>query len=266
MVAESLQPATHDLLAARLERARQDAAPIAPLAEALAVPTIADAYAVQRAGVAARTLRGARVVGHKIGLTSAAVQAQLGVGEPDYGALLDDMHKPDGHELSRAALIAPRVEAEVAFILGSPLSGPEVHVDDVTAATAHVRAAIEVVDSRIAEWRIALFDTIADNASSAAFVLGDGIAHLEDIDVADIDVELLRGRARVTDGHTSAVLGDPRRAVAWLANALHRYGVSLRPGDVVLSGACTRMVDAYAGDRFRARLGPLGEVGVRFGR
>ncbi|WCB95257.1 2-keto-4-pentenoate hydratase [Baekduia alba] len=266
MVAESLEPATHDLLAERLERARSDAAPIAPLAEVLAVPTVADAYAIQRAGIAARTLRGARLVGHKIGLTSAAVQAQLGVGEPDYGALLDDMHKPDGHELSRSALIAPRVEVEVAFVLSAPLAGPDVDVGDVTAATAHVRAAIEIVDSRIADWRVALFDTIADNASSAAFVLGDRITHLDEVDVADIAVDLVRGRSRVADGHSSAVLGDPRRAVAWLANALHRHGVSLQAGDVVLSGACTRMVDAYAGDRFRAKLGPLGEVAVRFGR
>jgi 2-keto-4-pentenoate hydratase len=193
-------------------------------------------------------------------LTSVAVQRQLGVGEPDYGALLDVMEIPDGGTMSLAAFIAPRVELELAFHLGAPLRGPGVSVEDVRAATEAVQAAIEIVDSRVEDWRITLADTVADNASSGAFVLGGPRVSLDALEASNLDAEFRRGDEVIETGHTSAVLGDPCAAVAWLANALSTHRTTLEAGHVVLSGACTRMVPAQAGDSYRATLAGLGDV------
>jgi 2-keto-4-pentenoate hydratase len=247
-----------------LARASETTQPLAPPSESDGGLSLADAYAIQQLGVERRLASGARLVGRKVGLTSPAVQAQLGVQEPDYGALLDDMEVPDGGSVERAKLLAPRVEAEVAFVLAEPLEGPGVDVAAVERATDYVLAAIEIVDSRIADWRITLADTVADNASSALFVLGTQARRLDELDVAGLDAVLLRDGEEVERGNTALVLGDPRAAVAWLANTLSRLGSSLRAGDVVLSGACTRMVDAVAGARYTARIEGLGEVEVNF--
>jgi len=260
----SLTSAQIDDWAARLAQAAADREPIAPLTDAVSELTIEDAYAIAQRIVERRVQGGARVVGHKIGLTSLAVQQQLGVSEPDFGALLDAMELPDGGAVDAARFIAPRVELELAFHLGERLAGPGVTVSDVRRATAAVQPAFELVDSRIADWRIRLADTVADRASSAAFVVGGERCSLADVDSTAVTVSLRRGGEVVETGISSAVLGDPCAAVAWLANALARLGTTLQPGDVVLSGACTRMVDAHAGDGFIGDFGPLGEIGLAF--
>jgi 2-keto-4-pentenoate hydratase len=253
-----------DRLALALRAARERREPIAPLTEALPGLSVGDAYAIAERNVAAGVAAGARVVGHKIGLTSPAVQQQLGVEEPDYGALLDVMEIADGSTVDAAAYIAPRIELELAFELAEALPSVGVTADDVRRATARVLPALELVDSRIRHWRITLADTVADAASSAAFVLGDGGRSLSGLDAADVAGELWRGDELVESGHTSAVLGDPCASVAWLANALGALGEQLEAGQIVLSGACTRMVDIVPGDRFRGVLAGVGEVSVDF--
>lgn len=258
-------PATElDRHALALHDALTHRQPIAPLTETLAELTVSDAYAIAQRSVAAAIAAGARVAGHKIGLTSPAVQRQLGVDEPDYGTLLDVMAIADGATIDRAAYIAPRVEVEVAFELAAALTGPGVTADDVRRATRCLRPAIELVDSRIRDWRIRLADTVADAASSAAFVVGPASRTLAELDPADITAQLWRGEELIEEGHSSAVLGDPCVSVAWLANALGEMGESLQAGQIVLSGACTRMVSVNAGDRFRGVLTGLGEVSLAF--
>lgn len=250
--------------AERLEAARASASPIAPLTEVEPNPSIADAYAIQRHGIEMRHATGRRLQGHKIGLTSQAVQEQLGVDQPDFGALLDDMEVTDGGQLPAGMLIAPRVELELAFHLREPLAGPGVTAEDVHRATRAVQPSIEIVDSRILDWRISLVDTIADNASSGAYVLGGLEVPIGDLDPTTVEVALRRDGETVETGRSDAVLGDPRAAVAWLANALATFGVSLQAGQVVLSGACTRMIAAKPGDAFVGDFGRLGTVSVRF--
>lgn len=249
---------------AALRSARTRRVPIAPLTEELPHLSISDAYAVAQRTVAADVADGARIVGHKIGLTAESVQAQLGVSEPDYGALLDSMEIANGACLQRADFIAPRLELELAFRLGRSLAGPGVTTEDVRAATASVHPAIELVDSRIADWRITLADTVADNASSAGFVVGETSFELADRDVSDIAVSLFKGGQLVEQGRSAAVLGDPCVAVAWLANALGAMGHTIEAGEIVLSGACTRMAWVEAGDRFRAVFDGLGELALEF--
>lgn len=251
-------------LADQLERARRDGTPVAALTQGEPELGLQDAYAIQQLGVAARLGAGARLVGHKIGLTSSAVQAQLGVDQPDYGALLDDMQLPEGAAVLAGRLLQPRVEAEFAFNLHADLQGPGVTDDDVRAATASVQPAIEIVDSRIADWRITLADTVADNASSGAFVLGGSPFPVEELQPESAEVSLARDGEVVETGRADLVLGDPIRAVTWLANALAAYGAELSAGEIVLSGACTRMVDAAPGDVFRADFGRFGTLDLEF--
>ncbi len=258
-----MDESSHRHYADALERARRDGTPVAPLTEAEPELALEDAYAIQQVGVAARLEAGARLIGHKIGLTSTAVQAQLGVDQPDFGALLDDMSVPDG-VVAAGRLLQPRVEAEFAFHLRAELRGPGVTDDDVRAATAAVQPAIEIVDSRIAQWRIALADTVADNASSGAFVLGGTRFEVEALEPASAEVSLARNGEVVETGRADLVLGDPVRAVSWLANALAPFGAHLTAGEVVLSGACTRMVDAAPGDVFRADFGRFGTLDLEF--
>jgi 2-keto-4-pentenoate hydratase len=254
-----------DRLSHRLLRARDTATPIAPLTADHPELSAPDAYAIAQRGVDADVAAGAAIVGHKIGLTAKAVQEQLGVNTPDYGTLLDTMEAADGARLDPSAYIAARIELEVAFRLRRPLAGPGVDVDDVRAATAMVHPAIEIVDSRIADWKISLADTVADRASSAGFILGSASATLDDLDVTAIEVSLLRDGETVERGRSDAVLGDPCVAVAWLANTLGELGYTLGAGEIVLSGACTRMVGIAPGDSYRADFGPLGILALEVG-
>jgi 2-keto-4-pentenoate hydratase len=227
---------------------------------------VEEAYAVQAALTERRLAAGARIRGRKVGLTSAAMQAQLGVDEPDYGVLFDDMFVDDGDEIASGRLLQPRVEGEIAFVLGDDLRGPGVTVADVMRSTAGVTASIEVIDSRIADWRISLADTIADNASSGLVVLGGRLVPLQGIDLRLVGLALYRNGDLVETGAGAAVLGNPVRCVAWLANKLAGYDAHLCAGDVVLAGALHRAVEAAPGDFFRAELSRLGAVTTRFGR
>jgi 2-keto-4-pentenoate hydratase len=250
--------------ASMLVAAERDRSPIDPLTQRWPDLDVADAYEIQRLNIAQREHDGRRIVGHKVGLSSKAMQEMMGVDEPDFGHLLDDMEIPDGAAIAAAAYCAPRIEVEVAFHLGADLPTSGCTLDDVLAATEGVSASIELIDSRIADWKIRLPDTIADNASSGGFVLGPTRRPISDLDICGIDAELRRNGETVATGRSSAVLGNPLIAVAWLANTVGRFGVPLQAGQVVLPGSCTRAFDAAPGDVFRAAFDGLGEVSVSF--
>ncbi|MFR9731170.1 2-keto-4-pentenoate hydratase [Saccharopolyspora sp. MS10] len=252
-------------LAGRLRRAERDRVPIPPLVEAHPGLTAADAYSIQLANVRRRT---ARVVGHKVGLSSPVMQAMMGVDEPDYGHLLADMRLREDEPVEVARYCAPRVEVEVGFLLGADLPGETCAEREVLAATEALVPAIELIDSRIADWRIGLADTIADNASSAGFLLGAERIPPGSVDPRAIDAVLRRGDEVLARGRSDAVLGNPVVAVAWLAREVAAFGVRLRAGHVVLPGSCTRAVDVRAGQRFQAEFStagrPLGSVSAAF--
>jgi 2-keto-4-pentenoate hydratase len=197
-----------------------------------------------------------------IGLTAKAMQEMLGVDEPDYGCLYADRVLEDGAQIAAAGLIAPRVEPEIAFVLAKPLSGPGVTAQDVLAATAYVVPALEVIDSRIADWNIGLVDTIADNASCARVVLGSQRSGSLDVDLAAAAVDLWVNGESVQQGTGAAVLGHPAEAIAWLANALAGHGVTLQAGHVLLPGSLTAAVPFAAGDHVVADFAELGTVEV----
>jgi len=225
--------------------------------------TLEDAYAIQLAQVRTWTGDGAQIVGHKVGLTSAAMQQMLGIDQPDYGHLRDDMQHGDGDEIPADAFIAPRAEPEIAFVLKERLAGPDVSLDDAERAVGAVAPALELIDSRIRDWKIGLLDTIADNASSGAFVLG-AQRPLDGLDLPGLRCELsLNGEVAET-GAGAAVLGNPLAAVVWLANTLGERGIALEAGHVVLPGACTKAIPFSAGDTVEASFAGLGAVGARF--
>ena len=260
MLTEHERRAAADALA-EAERTR---IPIDPLTSGWAEIDLVDAYEIQLANIADRLKAGALVRGHKVGLSSRAMQAMMGVDEPDYGHLLDDMFFFEGDAVPAGRFLYPRVEVEVGFVLGAPLSGPACSVADVLAATAFVCPAIEIIDSRIRDWKIKIADTIADNASSAGVVLGGRRTSLAGVDLRTIGAVLRRNGEVVQTGAAGAVLGNPATAVAWLANKVHRFGVSLEAGHVILPGSCTRAVDVRPGDVVRAEFDVLGPVSVRF--
>ncbi|HXG42768.1 MAG TPA: fumarylacetoacetate hydrolase family protein [Dehalococcoidia bacterium] len=249
-------------LARRLHEAERRRQPIPPITDSYPELGVADAYQVQRALIALKLRDGAQVVGWKIGLTSRPMQEMFGIDTPDFGHLLDSMALRPGERLSCSLLIAPRVEPEVAFVLGRDLQGPGVGRDEVLAATERVAVALEVIDSRIEGWRIRLADTIADNASSARFVLGEGGRPPQGLDLAGLRLELLVDGRVAAAGTGAAVLGHPAEAVAWLCNTLCQFGEGLRRGQVVLSGAVAAAVDLGPGRTFLARCPELGEVSL----
>jgi 2-keto-4-pentenoate hydratase len=257
-----------DEVAAALLAAERSRTPVAPPTETLPQLSIADAYAIQRIGLQLRRAEGAVVVGHKIGLTSLAMQELLGVDQPDFGYLTAAMVSESGCTLSAGDFLAPRAEAEIAFRFARPLAGPDLDVADVLAAVDAVAPAIEVIDSRIADWRLTIADTVADNASSGHVVLG-AWQPLGALDLAAVEAELTvagpGGRHEAVHGRGDAVLGHPATAVAWLARALHEYGGdAIAPGEIVLSGAMARAVVVQAGDSVRATAGALGAVTADF--
>ncbi|MGE0881006.1 MAG: 2-keto-4-pentenoate hydratase [Acidimicrobiia bacterium] len=225
---------------------------------------VVDAYEIQLLNIRKRLATGALVRGHKVGLSAKAMQQMLGVHEPDYGHLLDDMFVDEGATISIDRFCQPRAEIEVAFVLGRPLAGPGVTVADVIRATDYVLPSIEIVDSRLADWKIKIADTIADNASSAALVVGARPTELTDVDPALIGATLRKNGEVVETGCSGAVLGNPVIAVAWLANKVAQFGVTLEPGNVIMPGSCTRMVAIDRGDHIRADFDGLGHVSVRF--
>jgi 2-oxo-3-hexenedioate decarboxylase/2-keto-4-pentenoate hydratase len=249
-----------DLLAV----ADEQAAPIGQLTARYPDMDVADAYAIQQVNLARRLAQGRRLVGHKIGLTSAPMQTLLGVDEPDFGYLLDDMVVPNGSAVPRARFCAPRVEPEVAFLLHSPLNGTDVTADDVRAATEAVAVALEIVDSRILDWKLTLRDTVADNASSGAAVIGDWVPYTDSIDLWAARGTLSLNGNEIDSGLGSAVLGDPAAAVAWLANALNAFGTEVLPGQIIMSGSLTTAAFVNSGDTATATISGLGAVSIDF--
>lgn len=223
------------------------------------------AYAVQQWNVRRGLDAGRRIVGRKIGLTSPAVQRQLGVDRPDFGALFADMAVPDGGEVPLGRLLQPKVEAEVALVLVRDLPHRECTVVDVLRAVDFALPALEIVDSRVRGWDISFVDTVADNASSGLYVLGATPVPLDRVDVRSVTMTMSRGGETVSEGTGADCLGSPLNAAAWLASALAERGEPLRAGDLVLTGALGPMAPAAPGDVFETRISGLGSVRVRFG-
>jgi len=251
-------------IADKLDAALTLISPVDPVTVAAPELDIDDAYAVQLANVGKALSRGLKITGKKIGLTSLAMQHMLGVGEPDYGHLFDNMDVSDiPVEINK--LLLPKVEGEIAFVLKKEISGPNATVEDVLAATDYVQPSIEIVDSRICDWKIKLIDTVADNASSCRYALGDRKISLSDVNLTEVQMSLYKNGEKINEGSGADVLGDPAMCVAWLANKLWQYGVTLKAGEVILSGALTAAVPAEKGDCFEARFSePLGNVSVKF--
>lgn len=250
--------------ALKLIEAEVNRKPIDPLTLTYSGITVKDAYQIQLEGIKIKLSHGRRVVGKKIGLTSKAMQDLLGVKEPDYGHLLDDMLIRQGEPCKREELIQPKVEGEIAFVLKDKLKGPGVTVTDVLKATEFVIPAIEIVDSRIRDWKIKLEDTIADNASSARFVLGSKVVPVKNLDLRLIGMVFEKNGKIVGTGAGAAVWGHPASAIAWLANKLAEYDIALEAGEIILSGALTAALDANKGDVFTASFYELGSVSVWF--
>jgi 2-keto-4-pentenoate hydratase len=259
-----LSPEDRAAAALALRTAETTKIAIAPLIQTCPHIDVEDSYLIQLENINLRVAAGATVVGHKVGLTSQAMQQMMGVDEPDYGHLLSDMALTEDQSVDAGRWLLPRVEPEVGFILGADLPGEDCTDEDVLNATEAVTAALELIDSRIADWRIALPDTIADNASSAGFVLGATRVRPTDVDMLTIPVTLYRNDEEVGVGRSDAVLGNPVSTVAWLARKVASFGVQLRAGHIILPGSCTRAVDVRPGDVFRGDFGPLGSVQLSF--
>lgn len=250
-------------LADALWAAERDRKVIAKPSDSLSYD-VDDAYAVQQINVQRKLAAGARLVGRKVGITSQAVMDWLKVKEPDFGALLDTMCVDDGGVCERASLLQARVEGEVAFVLDRDLDHEACTVVDVVAATAWVSASIEIIDSRIAEWKLSLVDTVADNASSARFVVSSTKASLQGLDLTLVGCALRKNGRIASTGAGAACLANPVNAVAWLARTLAKAGTPLRAGDVVLSGALCPVVAVEAGDVVTLDVGGVGRCAVRF--
>jgi 2-keto-4-pentenoate hydratase len=254
--------------AERLQTAQHTRTPCSPVRDVLPDTSVATAYAVQNLLTRARVEAGGRIVGRKIGLTSPAVQAQLGVDQPDFGVLFDDMACPQDEPIDHPRLLQPRIEAEIAFILAADLDAtfPDM-VDHLAARSAvgEVVPALEIVDSRIAAWDITFVDTVADNASSGLYVLGGSAGPLGERDLKTVEMTLtVADGSTVSTGSGAACLGDPVNALVWLARTAIEVGEPLRAGDVVLSGALGPMVPVAPGADFVAELSGLGTVRASF--
>lgn len=253
-----------DEAAKRLEEAYATRTPCEPIRDLIGETDIAAAYAVQNRQTDHRVRAGARIVGRKTGLTNPAVQAQLGVDQPDFGVLFDDMDVTGLPEVPSDRLLQPKAEAELAFVLKDDLLEGDLDVEQCRAAVDHARAAIEIVDSRVADWQIKITDTVADNASSGLYVLGDKEVPLTELEPVEVRMSMTQDGEVVSEGDGSMCLGDPLIALSWLARIAREYGQPLTAGQVVLSGALGPMVSAPPGSTFEATIHPLGTVTARF--
>ena len=265
-----IDPTVIPALAARLEQAEKTREQVRQFTLDYPGITIEDAYSIQEAWIALKVASGRKIKGHKIGLTSRAMQVSSNISEPDYGALLDDMFYTDGQEIPFERFILPRVEVEIAFILEKPLRGPECTLFDVLNATGYCVPAIEIIDARIQqvdpETKVTrkVMDTISDNAAGAALVMGGRPFKPNDADMRWIAAILYRNGVIEECGVAAAVLNHPAHGPAWLANKLHRFGVPLAAGEVILGGSFTRPVAARQGDTFHIDYGPFGSVSCFF--
>lgn len=261
---------TIQMLALELDRAERSCQQITQFSLRYPDMTIEDSYAIQRAWTDMKRASGQRVIGHKIGLTSRAMQIASRITEPDYGMLLDSMLVEDGAEIETSRFIVPRFEVEFAFVLARPLRGPEVTLSDVMSATDHVVPALELIDARIEQFDREtgvprkVLDTIADNAANAAIVIGGRPKKPDEVDWRWAGALLFRNDVIEESGLGAAVLNHPANGVAWLANKLAPHGESLQAGEIVLGGSFTRPVACSAGDVFLADYGPLGSINARF--
>lgn len=247
--------------AAALRAARAQRQPIAPVSTTYGIEGLEAAYAVSDLNIQADLAAGRRIVGLKVGLTSKAVQQQLGVDQPDFGVLLDDMEFLNGQDVPTQRLMQPKVEAEVAFVVGRDLVGDVPSYAEFVSAIDHALPALEIVDSAITDWKISLVDTVADNASCGLYVLGDQPVALGQLSLADLGMSMTCNGQTVSVGTGAACLGHPLRAAYWLACTMSRLGRGLRAGQVVLSGALGPMAPVKAGDLVHAHIGALGRVG-----
>ncbi|MCY1392563.1 2-hydroxyhexa-2,4-dienoate hydratase [compost metagenome] len=247
-----------------LHEAWQSRRTIEPLTTTHAALSIEDAYRIQQAFVDLRLEAGEHVVGKKIGVTSRPVMEMLEVYQPDFGYLLDGMCLPSHTPVALDSLIQPKAEGELAFVLKKDLIGPGISNADVLAATEGVMACFEIVDSRIRDWKIAIQDTVADNASCGVFVLGDRLVDPRQLDLGLCGMVLEKNGELAVTGAGAAALGNPVNAVAWLANTLGRFGIPLKAGEVILSGALGAMVPVSRGDFLRVSIGGVGQCSVRF--
>jgi 2-keto-4-pentenoate hydratase len=251
-------------LAHALHKAEHDLNPIPPLTEQYPDMDIADAYAVQLEGIRERMqAHGGTIVGWKVGLTSKAMQQMLGVDQPDFGHLLDNMRIDEGTEIDTTEMIWPRVEPEIAFLLKADLRGPGVTADQVIAATEYLIPSLEVIDSRVKDWKIKLCDTISDNASCGRFVLGRKRTSPGGFDIRLIGMNYYVDDELVATASSAAVIGNPAEAVAWLANTLAPYGHHLQVGQVIMPGSLVAAVDAKPGGRIKADFDRIGSVELR---
>lgn len=265
-----LDTATRQALANELHESERTRVQVEQFSRRHPAIEMADSYAIQRAWVALKVAEGRKVVGHKIGLTSRAMQIASNITEPDFGALLDDMFFSEGAQIPTSRFILPRVEVELAFILKKPLQGPGVTIFQVLAATDYVVPAIEIIDARIEQIdRLTqaprkVFDTIADNAANAGIVMGGRPVKVDDVDLRWCGALLYKNGVIEESGLAAAVLNHPANGIVWLANKLAAHGEGLAAGEVVLAGSFTRPVAAAAGDVFHADYGPLGAIAFSF--
>ncbi len=236
------------------------------IVEAFPDAVIEDAYEIQRFTVEEWQRRGLTIKGHKVGLASAAMQRMMGVNQPDYGHLMSDMFYLEHAPIPTGIFMQPRIEPEVAFVLGRPLKGPGVTIADVIRAVDYVMPSLEIVDSRIRDWKIGIIDTISDNASSGGVILGSKVARIDEVDLRMMGCTLHVNGELVETGAGGAVLGSPLNAVAWLANTVGPRGVTLEPGHVILPGSMTRAPFLKPGDTVVATMSGLGTVTAVFGK
>lgn len=255
----------HELaLAQSLLKAYDTKQPIPPLTTSHPSITVDEAYRIQLLQIDERLNQGDIVVGKKIGLTSKVMQQMFDVTEPDYGHILASMILADGDEVAIDHMIQPKIEFEIAFILKEDIQGPNVTPEDIIAATDYIVPAFEIIDSRIADWKIRFEDTVADNGSSAYAILGGNPKRLDEVNLETLGINILKNGHFVDHATGAAVMGNPVHAVAWLANALGKYNIGLKRGEFVLSGALTAALLVEAGDTFTADFAHLGKIQVTF--
>ncbi|MFE3000226.1 2-keto-4-pentenoate hydratase [Nocardia sp. NPDC059246] len=254
MTSIATHPSAVLIAAERLSAATRTGVPVPAVRDLIGPDDVELAYAVQRIGTSRRVESGARIVGRKIGLTSPAVQQQLGVNQPDFGVLFDDMNVSETPAPHRPRLLQPKVEAELAFVLGADLDLDQLDALTVRGAVAYAVPAVEIVDSRIADWDISFADTVADNASSGWFALGSDRLSLDEFDPWEVEMTMAIDGEIVSTGTGSACLGDPLNALAWLARTAREFGDPLRAGEIVLSGALGPMAPLRPGARVHSEL------------
>jgi 2-keto-4-pentenoate hydratase len=251
-------------LASYLIEAEKNQKPIQPLTELKSDLTLDEAYKVQLQVVEEKLSQGVKIIGKKIGLTSRDMQIMYGIDTPDCGHLFENMVVENNHEVSFKDVIQPKIEAEIAFVLKKDLKGPNVTVEDVLQATDHVLPSIEIIDSRIEDWNVKLQDTVADNASSGLYVLGDKPVPVFEVNLPDINMKVYQNGKLMREGVGKNAMEQPAACVAWLANKLAEFDVTLKAGEVILSGALATTIDVTPGDEFTAVFEHLGEVKVKF--